>query len=85
METLSDSGHYGILFMIVCCYSRCHGNVKWFCALWDNIYDCACLLLYTFHVILKARFTGKENNIFNTPLSLTAENYNRVSLSMTPA
>jgi hypothetical protein len=39
---------YGLIFLNLC-YNRCHGNaVKGIWALWDNIYDCICLLLYIF-------------------------------------
>jgi hypothetical protein len=40
-------------------HNRCHGNaVKWFWALWDNIYDRVCLLaILDFPVFLDGQFT----------------------------
>jgi hypothetical protein len=43
---LGDFGPYGIIFMNVFCYNRCHGNtVKGFLTLWDNNYYYVRLIL----------------------------------------
>jgi hypothetical protein len=40
---LRDFGPYGIMFMNMCCYNRCHGNaINEFWALRDDIYECVC-------------------------------------------
>jgi hypothetical protein len=72
-----DFGAHGIIFMNVCCYNRCHGNVvKGFWILPNIIvFSCKCFFVWTISMCMRWLISIKDArwfNLFNKPRRRTS-------------
>jgi hypothetical protein len=73
-----DFDPYGIMFVNVCCYGRCHGDAaEGVCVLWVNLYECVCIhtlciCAVTFNIFLSILYTQHVLILLLTLLLLAA-------------